>query len=247
MGVPFGILKAHLKSAAAGTLTQRDLTELVHISRAITQAHLARMRTSWMWLCRGQGLSLEDLAYDCLGNAFARDDAGRFLSLESFCRALEGSPGNPTDIEVFLAYRSFLARVADQALARLYAQADPIAGRIYRNTKDAVRKGELFTLGHDLRGFVLQPVGCNALDHAGPFPAEELQHELTRWVDHQPTIPEMLRALHAILAGQTLYRRSLPLSEVTSLETSPGCSRQSADYWVHVAPEGNERKKPVVR
>jgi hypothetical protein len=217
MQIPYEILKTRLQSVLDGDTDHHGLTDLVYFSRTIIQSHLQHIRRSAIWLCRQQGISLEDLAFECVGEAFRRDGTSRFTVLESFAQSLDVGLDKSPEIEVFLAYRALLTRVADQHIARLFAEVDPAGGRIFRNIKEFVKRTDMFELDHDLRGLVLRPAKGDSIDHLTPFPLDELTRQLFGEVGQVRSTPGILRALHSVLTGQDLFRRSIPMIEVTAV------------------------------
>ena len=118
-------LREYLKLIDSGGISESQLSEVVQISRGIIQSHLGYMRSSIAHLCLRQGLSLVDLSYDCIAEAFARDAGNSFRSIHDFLGSLEKDLGAISNEELFLAYKSFLIRIAEAQLARLYGQSDP--------------------------------------------------------------------------------------------------------------------------
>jgi hypothetical protein len=209
-------LKELLLYLLDGNVTHGDLTELVHLSRAIIQSHLGYIRNSITHLCLQQGLTVTDLAYDCIAEAFAKDEKNKFHQLENFVQSLNNDLETTPDIEIFLAFKSFLTRITDAQLARLYAQSDPGGAKIHRNIRDCLKQSDLFTLEKDFRGLVLKPKG-DPSEYLAEYPREALEHELLNNLDHEYSTPELLAILHRTLVEQTKYRRSVPLVDVVQL------------------------------
>jgi hypothetical protein len=140
----FHTLKALIGDSAIGEISSSDMHRLVQFSRSIVEAYLRNVRASVTNVCLYQGLTVTDAAYDCLGEAFARDDTNSFFRL----RAFADSFGNPFagiyPDEVFFSYKNFLTRIADAHLARLYAQADPEYSSILRNIREALKGSDIF-------------------------------------------------------------------------------------------------------
>jgi len=160
---------------------------------------------------------MTDVAYDCLGEAFARDETGRFSRLEDFVGSLNEHLETIDGREVFLAYKSFLMRLADAQLARLYAQSDPAGAKIHRNIRDCVKQSSFFCMKKDFRGTVLVPRDCEASEHLAPFPPDELEREFRQSVNHESSIGQLLSILHAILKHQSAYGRSVLVVDVVQI------------------------------
>ena len=115
-----------------------DVTELVKLSMILVQVHLSKMRYSLFFLLERNGVSIFDLANDCIGDAFKRN-AGTFKHLENFRNSLRSDVYSINEVELFIAYRSFITKVADVQLARQYAELDPNGYKIFRNIKETVK------------------------------------------------------------------------------------------------------------
>ncbi|MBI4810958.1 MAG: hypothetical protein HY800_05875 [Ignavibacteriales bacterium] len=216
MGLICKNLKNHLVRLLENNITHAELTELVHLSRVIIQSYLGYVRTSITHLCLHQGITVTDLAYDCIAEAFAKDEKNKFHQLENFVHSLNNDLRTTPDIEIFLAFKSFLTRISDAQLARLYAQTDPAGAKIHRNIRDCIKQSSLLTLEKDYRGLVLKPKD-KADDHLEEFPREELEQELMSRIDHQCTTPEFLELLYDVLVNQSKYRQSMPVVEVVQI------------------------------
>jgi len=217
MSINYINLKSHLLSLLKGSISETDLSRFVQLSRSIVQSYLGYIRSSITNLCLQQGLTLTDLAYDCIAEAFARDEERRFPLLENFRNSLNTDLETIPENELFLAYKSFLTRIADAQLARLYALADPMGAKVHRNIRDSVKQSPHFCLNKDFRGYVLSPKGVDPLDYLEAFPFEVLEREFLGCAKPHHSTPEMLGIIHNILGAQTSYRRSLPLTDVVQL------------------------------
>ena len=137
MTVSVGRLRPLLIATLGGSPSPAEVTELVHLSRSIIHAYLFAYQPASVHLCSRHGLTLNDLAYDCVGESFARDGSGTFVHIQRFAGSLRGAIGEIAEHELFLAYKGFLAAFAEAQLARLYAHADPAGAKIHRNTPSA--------------------------------------------------------------------------------------------------------------
>lgn len=211
-------LKVWIEHIQQGIISYSELTKLVHFCRAIAESYLSRYRASLVHLCSQHGLTVQDLAYDCIGPLFGRDEDGQFYHFQRFTNALYGTLEETAEQELFLAFKSFVLRVVKSQLARTYAQFDPDGARILRNIRDRVKKSSsCMELIEDFRGYVLQPKNCDPLNHLAVYPAEQLKQELLSCMDGAANIPQLLERLATILVEQEQYRRSLPLFEVVQI------------------------------
>src|SRR5260370_4969376 len=207
-------LALHLKQIDSGSISESQLSELVQISRAMIQAHLTCIRSSVTQLCLQQGLTIVDLSYDCIADAFAHDTDNRFRNIHNFVGSLQKTLNTIPDHELFLAYKSFLIRIAEAQLARLYAQSDRSGARIHRNIRDCLNDSRIFVLRRDIRGVVLYPLQLDPMEHLGSFPHEELTRRFLQEVNSRDSIPRMLESLSHVLADRAGFRRTIPLVDV---------------------------------
>ncbi|MBI3194691.1 MAG: hypothetical protein HYZ34_09545, partial [Ignavibacteriae bacterium] len=162
-------LKLYLEKISDGSISKQQLTEFIHYSRVIVQSYLFQIRTSLTFLYSQQGLSAEDVAWDCLGSLFIKDSTFRYPIFVRFKTSLSTSLETISEVELFSAYKGLLITFADRQLARLFAQFDVDGAKIHRNIRDCIKTTSLFTLSKDIRGLVLKPFAHNSLDHLPAF------------------------------------------------------------------------------
>jgi hypothetical protein len=199
-----------------GDIDHRELAELVHISKSIIENYLRYFRQSVVRLSLHQGLTISDLAYDCIAEAFSKDGNDNYQKLINFSKALDDDLAQLPEIEIFLAYKSFLTCLADAQLARLYAQSDPAGAKIHRNIRDTVKCSDSLLIAKDYRGLVVK-LKDNPAEQLDEFPREEFENEIFMNADHQRTIPELLNVCREVLVGQNKYRTSIPLVDVVQI------------------------------
>ncbi len=217
VSAPTDPLRLALKRIDSDDITENQLSELIRLSRAIIQAHLTFLRSSLTSLCVRQGLTVTDLAYDCIAEAFSRDGDDRFYKLHKFIDSIDGTLDTIPDHGLFLAYKSFLLRFTEAQLARLYSQMDPSGSHIHRNIREALKDSCHFALQKDFRGLCLVPRQGDALEELGPFPQDELGRIFLPAISSRSSIPQMLEILHGIVCNQRDFRRSIPLIELVWL------------------------------
>ena len=106
MTIDYRYLRSHLQKLLDVSISEPELSGLVQFCRSICQSHLQNVRASVVHLALRQGLTITDLAYDCIAEAFARDAKGAFTQLENFAESLRGSLADLPDHEIFLAFKS---------------------------------------------------------------------------------------------------------------------------------------------
>jgi hypothetical protein len=210
-------IKIYLQHLLDSTISERELTQLVQISRAIIQSYLIHIRTSLCYLCNFHGLTITDLAYDCIAEAFMKDGKNKFAQLSNFSDSLNNKIDGLPESEIFLAYKSFITRIADAQLARLYAQADPSGAKIHRNIRDSIDKSPYFQLDRDSRGLTLNLRDNDSLNTLASFPMEDLERELISRMDHSSSTKDLLKILYETLMDQNEFRRSITLVELVQV------------------------------
>lgn len=210
-------LRLALRQIDAGSITEHQLSDLILLSRSIIQGHLTARRSKITSICLQQGLTITDLAYDCIADAFSRDADNTFYKLHRFIASIGDPLETISDLGLFLAYKSFLQRFAEAQLARLYSQLDPSGAHVHRNIREALKESRLFSLQKDYRGLTLLPREIDELEHLGPFPQEELARSFLPSIRSSDSIPRMLEALYGVVSAQCAYRRSILLLELVWL------------------------------
>jgi hypothetical protein len=213
----FKNLKSHLQQIDRKSISNEDLRDLVHLSWSIVQAYLHNLRYTIVKLCSEHGLSEPDLAQDCIAEAFSRNPSGEYNQLINFLNSLREPIAVLPEQEIFHAYRSFLIRIADAELSMLYAQADPMGSRIYRNIRDCVKDSKFFSLKKDFRGRVLYPKNIEPLDHLEAYPINKLQCDFLESAKRGYSTHELIEILFGVLNAQDEYRRSIPLVDAVQL------------------------------
>lgn len=210
-------LRYLLTQAASGAITARELSELVHFTRALAGSYLNTHRRSILSICAFHGITERDLATDCVGELFTTDEKNRFTQIQKFQRTLEEHRTTHTDFDIFLAYKALVIKIVSAQLARSYAQIDPAGAKILRNIKDAVKQTATLQLQESLGGYQIAIAHGDALDHLEAFPADLLEKELASESVNRKKIPEVLNILSKILSRQRQYRRSILLIDLVQI------------------------------
>jgi len=210
-------LKYYLTRLIENNISHSELTEIVQLSRSIIQSYLNCIRTSITQLCTHQGLTVTDLAYDCIAEAFIKDDQNKFPKIENFIKSLNNNLEEIPETDLFFAFKQFTICFADAQIAQLYSQIDPNGAKIHRNLRDKIKISDYLQLAKDFRGIIVKPINADSLNHLEPFPIDELELELRNRLNHLPKTPEFIYELHQILTTQENYRRSVALIEITKI------------------------------
>ena len=119
-------------------------------------------------------------------------------------------------INLYLAYKSFLIKVANAQLSKLYSETDPIGAKILRNIKDVVRQSDKFCITKELRGQFLTVKECYGITSSVEFPFDRLLLEFSS-PDIETNTNSLLNRLHEILFNQNEYRRVISLTQTVQL------------------------------
>jgi hypothetical protein len=217
MALRVDMLRAYLRQTLDGSTSHAELTGFVQLARTLVSAYLTTIRTSAAILCENHGISITDLAYDCVAELFGRDNKGSFVLLEGFVGALHRSLEETPDHELIAAFRALLSRFADMELGRLYAEADPAGARIYRNIRECIKRGGPLQLSRDFRGWVITPATGPDLNHLPSCNVDRLKSEFHARLEGVRQTPQLLGILHRVLVSLTEFRRSIPLADVVHL------------------------------
>jgi hypothetical protein len=210
-------LRYLLAQAASGTITTRELSELIHITRSLAESYLNNHRRSILRLCTFHGITEADLASDCIGELFETDNANRCIQIQQFLQALEQGGAGYTNFDVFLAYKSLVVKFVSTQLARSFAQIDPAGAKILRNVKDAINHSALLALKESVLGRVVTVVEADTLERCEAFPQNLLENELASRRPVINEIPELLHTLASIFMQQHQYRRSVLLVDFVQM------------------------------
>jgi hypothetical protein len=210
-------LRELLVKAANGSIREQELARLIQICRVVSETYVLHYRSSLLALLSFHGMTQSDLAYDCIAEMFARDEAGQFYRLQRLLSKLSEPSDTIDDLSLFLAFRTLVTKVANAQLSRTYAQCDPTGAKIMRNIRDHLKCSRALMLVEDFRGKVLRPRECDPLDHLQAFPLELLEMELSEnGLLLQPT-PHILKEVDRLLREQDQFRRSIPLFDLVRL------------------------------
>jgi hypothetical protein len=210
-------IKAYLLALRRGTLSYCDQCALIHCTSALVQAHLHTHRKSYTYLFKKTGIAEKELAIDCIADAFARNSHNEFFRIQHCLSQLSAPLENTPAKEIFLLYKSFILRIADIRLARLFASFDNAGTNIKRNILESLKSCHHFQLRREFSGIALLPSNDDALREHQQFPIHELERLFLLRLDGKRSTKNLLNTLHSILIEQNDYSRSLSLNSVVQL------------------------------
>jgi hypothetical protein len=204
-------LRAHLLAVTSGTFTRVQLNAVVKLSHALAIA-CVRTRTLPAVMSEAHGLSVSDIALDCIADLFEQDETQRYVQLETF---FAGVPLlTCSDEEALMHLRRLVFSKTYNGLFRLFNEADPSLGKVLRNIKIAVQSLGTFEECVEAGEPSIRPVATDPLRHL-PVPGrEELEGALSAVIRGDESVPMMLSKMAAYLRDQRLHRRTVPLIDV---------------------------------
>jgi hypothetical protein len=156
-------------------------------------------------------MSLEDLAWDCIADLFERNEKGAFIKLAAYFKAIAWERKSAGELEG--ATRRLIFSQVNQALYRIYREADPSLGKLLRNLKIATKASSVFSLvqrnGEAWICFNQENESIAALP---VMPPEFLEAHLTASLRGEADVKQVLFRFAEILAAQPDYRKSYPLT-----------------------------------
>lgn len=210
-------IKSCLINFSEGHQNVNEITSLVHCCRAIAETYLYVRKKSLFHVQFLNGLTIEDLATDCIADIFARNDKLQYFKLDSFLHSLPTSVEQISDKELFYYFRAFVMKIVNSHLARLFTQSDPLGAKILRNIKNAIKNSNVFELHMSVLGVLLKPSNCKDLDHLPFFPSESLESELLSHPEIKTSVPRLIEATYSVLTSQDKFRKSVPLIEFVKI------------------------------
>ena len=159
------------------------------------------------------GISLEDLALDCVAELFKRDDAGRYIQLESYFDSPTRMGNDEAALEI--ALRRIVFSAVTEGLFRRYRELDPSLGRIIRTIKRHVGSGGSLELDRDHSMPVLTLCGAKKEGRALPWmPQDLLEIHLHHTLPGDVSVDTVLGVVADILQSESQYAPSIPVTEV---------------------------------
>lgn len=159
------------------------------------------------------GLTIEDIAIDCLASLFERTTGGEFRLLRHYYEAARWD--RLSDPELLSCTRRLVFSRVHQELCRLWKQGDPSLQKLLRNFKNALRTNHRLVIrrvGHDawlfIRTSVDEPVILPEMS------AEYFEAHLAPRLQTGMSMRQVTGAVVTVLDEQGWYRKGLPLISV---------------------------------
>lgn len=155
------------------------------------------------------GLSLEDLAFDCIAALFERGPKGRFTQLEGYFQ----DPHHKSDEQLLARTRRLVFSAVEQELFSHYGEMDPGLSKLIRNLKRAAKQHErLFLERPDGELWIVCKDEQKEANDQPLMPGEFLEKRLMPYLEQNITAPQVLEAFETVILPQRLYRKALPVT-----------------------------------
>jgi hypothetical protein len=194
-----------------------DINELVKLSRLLVIAYLRNSRQSISKLCRGHGISLSDIAYDCIAELFIKDNLNNYRNLNAFFTSFKSPLIELNPLDVFLAFRKLLQKYTDARIAYFYSLLNPNGSKINRNIKETVIKSGPFILKNTYIGLILKVHENNESGSLPYLDLDELSNDLLARSYGNKKTPELLEILFDLIKSQNKFRKEIKLIDAVSI------------------------------
>ncbi len=205
-----GQLKTLISSLLAENPTPEVIRDYVYLCRNMAAAYL-RVKVS-----RGRldptlfGVSLDDLALDCVADLFERDHVGQFPEVKSYYDSLPAA--DPTEEMLFGATRRLIFSKVNERLFELYREHDRSLSKVIRNIKIGLRTHrKLFMFEKNNEVWVGTADSLRRAESLPLPPSEIVEARLFAEVHTFWNVRNLLDAFGGFLDTQDLYRKQYPL------------------------------------
>jgi hypothetical protein len=200
-----------LRAILTGTYSPRDLHEFVQLCYSIVLPTVRKKISLGKINLDIVGLREEDIVHDCLADLFYREDSPAFPQIVKFFEKEVPSIDQANDERLLRTLRRLVLSKVNNNIIRLYAEVDPVLGKILRNLTHALDRLPFFERQSRFGEAYLVAVGVEPLSHLPPIPMDEVRDRFAAKALIHDTIPQMMKKLHEILAEQCEHHRAVPV------------------------------------
>lgn len=216
----------------------RQVQRFITHCQGIAVAYLRRRERSGRLDLEAFGLTLEDLALDCLADLFERNDRGEFPRLQA---AFDPSAWSD-DVDAEISVRRVIFSVVGEGLFRRYQEADPGLGRMIRNLKRHAKRVEGLELRrlHGVLNLVLAESADDAF--ARPLmPSELLEIYLHPALSASSVPADVLAAWVDVVRAAPQYAPRCPVTVLALASRSVDTRLHATEDNVVVMPTYEEK------
>ena len=205
------VLKKNLPGVLKVPASPLATNEVIRVAHALAVAGLASKR-SVGHLSRLHGLSIDDLAYDCIADLFRHAEPGDVQQIRTYFAGIEVE--SVEDEQLVVLFRRLILAKVSNGVFRMYNEVDPVLGRILRNIKIGINSLKNFEEVERFSEPCVVPTLCDHLSHLAPVDPEHLIEGLGVFITRSDRIPDLLSALSKYLRSQTMHSRVVPILQV---------------------------------
>jgi hypothetical protein len=211
--VPISTIRSFLDPSEGPSGREHSARQILNAAFAFAKVLLGKQINPYLAKNASFGLSIEDLAWDCIAELFIRDETAKYLALTAY---LESLPLNAMDdADANIAIRRFVASGVQQRMMQVYHEIDPALGKIIRNIKLSI--DSLSTLERVARfgETYLVPPSIPQNTHLPDLDVSELMTMICVPLNGtQQNIPGLLSTLAKSLCLQDSWSRVVRLTDV---------------------------------
>lgn len=208
----FSNLHAVLEDVTGASPSDEGIRRIVTRAQRYGIAYLRRRARAGRLDASVFGLTLDDLALDCVADLFRRDDDGRFDRIEGYFQGIGWREMDAAGVE--MALRRLVLSIVNEGLFRRYQEWDPTLGRIIRNFKRHLGQSADLELHREHFSLVVRVKGRPDGRELPTMPPEVLEAQLHHVMPEAGSLPELLEVLPDVLSLNGFYAAEVGLTDL---------------------------------
>jgi len=208
--MPLQEIISRVVSDSPGHVATRAYVTLV---LRIAAAALRRRGRTWFLTAGFPGMSVDDVAVDCVASLFERGEMGEYVALRRFYNHVSWT--DLSEQELLMHTRRLVCSRVNQEFSRLLKAVDPSLEKLRRNIRLGIRRDNRLTEG--MRNgslWIFTPSEMNSPRHLPEMPWEFLEASLASRIHGSAGIPVVVDAVVEILDEQDAYAGGFPLTQL---------------------------------
>lgn len=243
-GKPYSTLTDILENVLCEHPNQVAYHELFLKCHQLASAYLRRRSQAGRLDLSLFGISMEDLALDCVAELFRRDDDGRFIQFESYFASPASKTSDEEGLEI--ALRRIVFSAVNEGLFRRYRELDPSLGRIIRTIKRRAGNGGPLELDRGGNSQVLRLKNATEEGRRRPrIPQDILEIHLHHSLSGDVSVGGVLSIVAKVLETEEQYAPSVSVTEVALAMRSVMTRLNAAEDEDERDPEGEYAMKDL--
>jgi hypothetical protein len=232
-------LQPCISSVTSDHPIEAEVRRLVNLCCKIARTYLQRKSNSGKFDPAFFGISLEDLALDCIADLFRRDEHGQYREFQNYFRGDNISCLD--EVSLLGALRRLVFSKVSHEIFRLYKQHDPSLSKIIRRIKESAKSTKDILVVHRGKEQWIVAENEELKDSVLPLmPQEFLESAISERCPHGFALTAIMQAIPDILAEQDLYRKEYPLVGLALVLRNISSSRDFTEESHSVQPSLSE-------